>query len=90
MLRKILRTIETWKLACVITNQVLSSPDGNQFIDPIKPVGGNIVGHLSTYRVYIKRAGKKRIVTMIDSPEHAENSTLIELDVGGVKDATGT
>ncbi len=90
MLRKILRTIETWKLACVITNQVLSSPDGNQFIDPIKPVGGNIVGHLSTYRVYIKRAGKKRIVTMIDSPEHAENATTIELDVGGIKDAKTT
>lgn len=87
MMKKIARTIESWKLACIVTNQVLSDPGGNQFVDPIKPVGGNLVGHLSTYRLYIKKAGKKRIVTMIDSPEDAENGTTIELDIGGIKDA---
>lgn len=87
MLKKIGRLVETWKMACVFTNQVMSDPGGNQFVDPIKPVGGNLVGHLSTYRLYIKKSGKKRIVTMIDSPEHAEASSIIALDIGGFKDA---
>jgi len=87
MLKKMGRIIESYKLACIFTNQVLSDPNTGGFGDPIKPVGGNLLGHLSTYRVYIKKSGKKRIVTMIDSPEHAENATTIELTLGGIKDA---
>ncbi len=87
MMKKITRVIETWKLACIITNQVMNDPASPSFMDSVKPVGGNLVGHLSTYRLYIKRAGKKRIVRFVDSPAHAESEVLIDIDVGGIKNA---
>jgi len=85
MMKKISRVIETWKLACVVTNQVMNDPSTPGFMDSIKPVGGNLVGHLSTYRLYIKKSGKKRVVRMVDSPSHPEMDCLIELDAIGVK-----
>ncbi len=39
-------------IAVVVTNQVMANP-GMMFGDPTTPIGGNIVAHLSTYRVYL-------------------------------------
>ena len=58
-----------FRTTIIFTNQVQSDP-AVMFGDPIKPIGGNIVGHASTYRIYFKKAGKKRIARMVDSPEH--------------------
>ena len=55
----------------VFTNQVQSDP-AMMFGDPIKPIGGNVVAHASTYRMYFKKSGKKRMARMVDSPEHAQ------------------
>ena len=55
----------------VFTNQVQSDP-AMMFGDPIKPIGGNVVAHASTYRIYFKKSGKKRLARMVDSPEHAQ------------------
>ena len=38
--------------------------------DPTKPTGGNVIGHASTYRVYLRKSGENRIAKMIDSPYH--------------------
>jgi DNA repair protein RadA len=72
---------------CVVlfTNQVQSDPSV-MFGDPVKPIGGNIVAHASTYRVYLKKSGKKRIARMIDSPEHEQKDALYQLTVKGVED----
>ena len=59
-----------FRCAVVFTNQVQSDPS-MMFGDPIKPIGGNVVAHASTYRLYFKKSGKKRLARMIDSPEHA-------------------
>jgi DNA repair protein RadA len=85
-LRKIGRLIETWKMVCIITNQVLSDP-AQMFGDPIKPVGGNIVGHISTYRIYLKKSGKKRVAKMDDSPCHEQREVIFSVNEGGVVDA---
>ena len=68
----------------LVTNQVQSDP-AVMFGDPIKPIGGNIVGHASTYRIYFKKAGKKRIARMIDSPEHPQADAEFSLTVKGVE-----
>ena len=47
MMKKLGRLAETWKMAVVYTNQVLSDP-AKSMGDPIKAIGGNIVGHIST------------------------------------------
>lgn len=79
------RTAETYNIAAIATNQVQSSPD-QFFGDPTRPVGGNVVAHASTYRVYLKKSGKKRIARMVDSPHHPEQEVLYTLTEGGVAD----
>ena len=73
-MRLLTRVAETWKLATVITNQVVSNPDGGIFGAPDKPMGGNAVGHVSMYRIRMGKGAKnKAILTMIDSPSHPSN-----------------
>lgn len=81
----LVRTAETRNVAVVVTNQVQSSPDVF-FGDPAKPVGGHVVAHTSTYRIYLKKAGKNRIARMIDSPYHPERETPFVLNIKGVDD----
>jgi DNA repair protein RadA len=55
--------------ACVyVTNQVMSKPD-SFFGDPTAAIGGHIVAHASTFRLYLRK-GKKgcRVAKLIDSP----------------------
>jgi len=50
-------------------------------------VGGNIVGHASTYRMYLRR-GKKdsRVAKLIDSPNLPDSEAIFFLTTGGLKD----
>jgi DNA repair protein RadA len=81
----LLRIAETCSVAVVITNQIQSSPD-SLFGDPFRPTGGNIMGHTTTYRIYLKKAGKNRIARMADSPYHAEREVLFTLNEEGIGD----
>lgn len=74
-----------FRCSVIFTNQVQSDPSV-MFGDPIKPIGGNIVGHASTYRVYFKKSGKKRIARMVDSPEHAQRDASYCLNEKGIDD----
>jgi len=79
------RTSEARNLAVVVTNQVQSAPDV-YFGDPSRPTGGHVVGHTSTYRIYLRKAGQKRIARMVDSPYHPEHETVFILNEMGVSD----
>jgi DNA repair protein RadA len=81
----LVRLAETYNIASLMTNQVMSSPD-QFFGDPTKPIGGNVVAHTSTYRVYFKKSGKKRIARMVDSPHHPEMDVIFALGEAGVED----
>lgn len=85
LLHILLRIAETCKIAVVITNQILSSPDAI-FGDPNKATGGNVMAHTSTYRLYLKKAGKNRIARMVDSPYHLEREILFALNEQGIGD----
>ena len=52
IMHKLLRISEIYNIAIIVTNQVQSAPD-TFFGDPTKPTGGNVIGHASTYRVYL-------------------------------------
>jgi len=57
------------------------------FGDPTTAIGGNIVGHASTYRMYLRRGkGGSRVAKLIDSPNLPDNETSFFLTAGGVKD----
>jgi DNA repair protein RadA len=85
LLHILLRIAETCKVAVVITNQIQSSPDAI-FGDPNKATGGNVMAHTSTYRLYLKKAGKNRIARMVDSPYHSEREVLFVLNEQGIGD----
>ncbi len=79
------RIAETYNCAALATNQVMASPDVF-FGDPTRPIGGNVVAHTSTYRIYFKKSGKKRIARMVDSPHHPEEEVIFALGEAGVMD----
>jgi len=79
------RIAETYNCAALATNQVMASPDVF-FGDPTRPIGGNVVAHTSTYRIYFKKSGKKRIARMVDSPHHPEEEVIFALGEAGVID----
>jgi len=74
-----------FRCTVVYTNQVLSDPS-IMFGDPTKPIGGNVVGHAATYRIYFKKSGRKRIARMVDSPEHPVADAPFTLDASGISD----
>jgi DNA repair protein RadA len=81
----LVRTAETYNCAAIATNQVMASPDVF-FGDPTRPIGGNVVAHTSTYRIYFKKSGKKRIARMVDSPHHPEEEVIFTVTEAGVAD----
>ena len=85
-LHDLMKLAETHNLAVYVTNQVMSNP-AQMFGDPTVAIGGNIVGHASTYRIYLRR-GKQgsRVAKMIDSPNLPENEVVIYLTEAGIKD----
>ena len=82
----LMRLAEQHNLAVYVTNQVMTNP-AQMFGDPTVPIGGNIVGHASTYRIYLRR-GKKgsRVAKLIDSPNLPDNETIFYITEAGVKD----
>jgi len=84
-IHKLLRICENYHIVGLITNQVSSNPDG--FHSEPQATGGNIVAHASTYRLYLKKTGKKRIARFIDSPMHANSECLYTVSEAGIIDA---
>ncbi len=73
-------------LAIFITNQVMSRPD-IMFGDPTVPVGGHILGHQSTFRLYFRKSKEdRRIARLIDSPCLPEGETVFRVTPDGVRD----
>jgi DNA repair protein RadA len=83
----LVRIAETYEVAVLVTNQIQASPDA-YFGDAVRPTGGNVVAHTSTYRIYLKRSGKNRIARMVDSPYHAEREVLFTLSDRGISDVS--
>src|SRR5215216_5865494 len=85
LLHKVIRLAEIFNIAVVITNQVQSSPD-TFFGDPTKAAGGNVLGHASTYRIYLRKSGENRTAKMIDSPYHPYSDAKFTLNEKGTDD----
>jgi DNA repair protein RadA len=44
------------------------------------------MGHASTYRILLRKAGKARIAIMVDSPYHMYDQTRFSITEAGVQD----
>jgi len=70
----------------LVTNQVSAKPDAF-FGDPTRPIGGHIVGHTATFRLYLRKSkGGKRIARLIDSPHLPEGEAVFSVLTEGIRD----
>jgi len=85
-MHNLMKMAEQHNVAVYVTNQVMANP-AMMFGDPTTAIGGNIVGHASTYRMYLRR-GKKgsRVAKLIDSPNLPDNETMFFIGEKGVCD----
>merc|ERR1712071_332743 len=89
-LRQLLRLADEFGVAVVITNQVVVQVDGAAMFaaDPKKPIGGNIMAHASTTRLYLRKGrGETRICKIYDSPCLPEAEAMFAILPDGVGDA---
>lgn len=73
---------------CVyVTNQVMAKPDAF-FGDPTEAIGGHIVGHNSTFRIYLRRGKKNtRVAKLVVSPNLPDAECIFNITESGFEDA---
>lgn len=82
----ILRFGDVHNAVVAVTNQVQAKPDA-YFGDPTRPIGGHIVGHTATYRIYLRKSkGGKRIARLIDAPNLPEGEAVFNIETEGIRD----
>ncbi|MEM5778023.1 MAG: DNA repair and recombination protein RadA [Candidatus Aenigmatarchaeota archaeon] len=80
------RLADVYNIAVYITNQVMARPD-ILFGDPTAPIGGHVLGHFSTHRLYLRKSkADTRIARVVDSPNLAEGETVFRITPEGIRD----
>jgi DNA repair protein RadA len=73
-------------IAVFVTNQVQARPD-LFFGDPTRPIGGHILGHSATTRIYLRKAkGGSRVARIVDSPNLPESESIFMITESGIRD----
>jgi DNA repair protein RAD51 len=90
-LRGLTKLCEEFGVAVVITNQVVAQVDGSGGMfqaDPKKPIGGNIMAHSSTTRLFLRKGkGPNRMCKIYDSPCLPESECSFAITANGIDDA---
>lgn len=85
-IHKLQALADTYNLAVYVTNQVMDNP-AILFGDPTTPVGGNIMAHAATTRLYMRKSKEeKRIIRLVDSPNMPEGEAVIKITTNGIRD----
>jgi DNA repair protein RadA len=80
------RFADTYNVAVYVTNQVMDNP-AIMFGDPTTPIGGHVIAHAATYRVYVRKSkDEKRIARLVDSPNLPDGERVFKVSAEGVKD----
>ncbi|MFW6450105.1 MAG: DNA repair and recombination protein RadA [Nanoarchaeota archaeon] len=82
----LLKLADKYNLSVFVTNQVMAKPD-QFFGDPTAAIGGHIVAHASTFRIYMRK-GKKgcRVAKLVDSPNLPDGECSFFVTEEGLKD----
>ncbi len=80
------RLADIYNCVVLVTNQVAARPDA--FFGPAEQaIGGHIVGHAATYRIFLRKAkGDKRIAKLYDSPHLPDAEATFKITEKGVHD----
>ena len=85
-MHQLLKVADMYNCCVLVTNQVMAKPNV-MFGDPTQAIGGHVVGHSSTFRIYLRK-GKKgsRVAKLVDSPNLPENECMFYVNEGGLND----
>ena len=73
-------------IAVFVTNQVQARPD-MFFGDPTRPIGGHVLAHSATTRIYLRKSkGGRRIARVVDSPSLPEGESVFVITEYGIRD----
>lgn len=88
-MHKLISLARAFNCVAVVTNQVMAKPD-QFFGDAIYPIGGNIVGHTSQTRIYLRKPqrGSTRIARLVSSPYLPEGEEIYKITEGGIEQVT--
>jgi DNA repair protein RAD51 len=90
-LRHLLRMADEFGVAVLITNQVVANVDGGAALyqaEAKKPIGGNIIAHASTTRLFLRKGrGENRVCKVYDSPCLPESEAMFAIKGDGINDA---
>ncbi|MEM4257088.1 MAG: DNA repair and recombination protein RadA [Candidatus Diapherotrites archaeon] len=85
-MRTLQKLAEMYNIVVLVTNQVLERPDV-LFGDPTAPIGGNIVGHASKTRLYLRKSkDDKRVAKLVDSPHLPDGEAIYRVTERGIED----
>jgi len=89
-LRRLQRIADEFGVAVVVTNQVVATVDAAVSFGPqIKPIGGNIMAHASTTRLFLRKGrGENRVCKVYDSPCLPEAEATFAIGPQGIIDST--
>lgn len=81
----------TWLISLAALHQVVAAnlDGGSMFAGPsVKPIGGNIMAHATTTRLWLKKGrGENRVVKIMASPSLPEREATFGIGPEGVTDA---
>lgn len=86
----LVKLAEEFNCAVFVTNQVMSDPSGGAMFvqDPKKPIGGHVMAHSSTTRLYLRKGrGDQRVCKIYDSPCLPESEAVYCIGDNGISDA---
>lgn len=88
-MHKLIALARAFNAVAVVTNQVMAKPD-MFFGDPVQPIGGNIVGHTSHTRIYLRKAshGPVRIARLVSSPYLPDGEEIFKVTENGIEEVS--
>jgi meiotic recombination protein DMC1 len=90
MMASLTKLAAEFNIAVFMSNQVMACPDSALFVQAPKPIGGHILAHASTTRMYLRKGkGPERVAKVYDSPSLPEAEASYELSDAGVIDLAG-
>lgn len=85
-MHELMKVADTHNIVVYVTNQVMSKPDVF-FGDPTQAIGGHVVAHASTFRLYLRKSKKNsRVAKLIDSPNLPDGEAAFIVETPGIKD----
>jgi meiotic recombination protein DMC1 len=89
MMASLTKMAAEFNIAVSISNQAMATPDSALFVQAPKPIGGHVLAHASTTRMYLRKGkGAERVAKVYGSPSLPEAEAAYELSDTAIVDVS--